>query len=233
MGKPIVGIPYIGKGVHNHIMLMHYMVALLRAGAKPIVLKRSTKPEVLEQYLAHCDGFLMPGGADIQPSRYGREKESACGKIDMERDAFELALLEMLLPTQKPILGICRGCQALAVASGGTLYQDITPLQSCQHNDKMNLPRGVHTITLQGESLLRDSLQPVGDTLRVNSMHHQAIEQPGEGVRVIARSSDGFIEAIQRDDRVFCVGVQWHPEHMAPRNKAQQRIFNTFVQACY
>lgn len=232
MGKPVVGIPYIGKGAHNHIMMVHYMVALLRAGAKPVVLKRSTKPEVLAQYLLQCDGFLMPGGADIQPSRYGRKKEPTCGEIDMERDAFELTLLKMLMPTQKPILGICRGCQALAVVSGGTLYQDITPMQKDSHSEKLKLPKGIHTIFLEGESLLRDSLQQEGDGLRVNSMHHQAVEYPGEGVRVVARSEDGFIEAIQRDDRAFCLGVQWHPEHLAPRNQAQQRIFNTFVQAC-
>lgn len=230
--RPVIGIPYIGSAAEHHYMLGNYVFALLRAGARPKILRRTSDPTVFQTYLQVCDGFLMPGGPDIDPSRYGREKEPECGEIDPERDAFELQLLEWLLPTQKPILGICRGCQALAVASGGTLLQDITKQQGCNHKNRENLRKAMHLVTLDGDSILRDILPETENTYRVNTWHHQVVEQPGQGMRIIAYSPDGFAEAIQRDDRAFCLGVQWHPEHLILRDKNQQHIFNAFIEAC-
>ncbi len=230
--RPVIGIPYIGSAAEHHYMLGNYILALLRAGARPKILRRTSDPSVFQKYLEVCDGFLMPGGPDIDPVRYGREKEPECGEIDQERDDFELELLEWLLPTQKPILGICRGCQALAVASGGTLIQDITKLQSCNHKNRENLRKAMHVVNLEGDSILRDILPENENTYNVNTWHHQVVEQPGQGMRIIAYGPDGFAEAIQRDDRAFCLGVQWHPEHLALRDKKQQQIFNAFIDAC-
>lgn len=230
--KPVVGIPYIGKGWSHQYMMTNYQFALRRAGAQPKVLRQSENPEVLRQYIAQCDGFLMPGGEDIDPSYYGREKEPACGESNRARDRFELALLHALLPTQKPILGICRGCQALAVVSGGTLIQDITPIQRINHRaPKKHLRQGMHVITLEGESILREILPAQIDTMQVNTFHHQVVEDAGNA-RAVACSPDGFVEAIQRDDRPFCLGVQWHPEQLILKDEHQRQLFDAFVKAC-
>ncbi len=230
--KPVIGIPYIGKGWSHHYMMANYKFALRRAGAQPKVLQQSEDPEVLRQYIDQCDGFLMPGGEDIDPSYYGREKEPACGEINQARDSFELALLNALLPTQKPILGICRGCQAMAVVSGGTLMQDITKKQRINHRaPKKHLRQGMHAITLKGESILREILPAHIDTMQVNTFHHQVVEDAGSA-RVVAYSPDGFVEAIQRDDRPFCLGVQWHPEQLILKDENQRHLFDAFVKAC-
>lgn len=230
--RPVIGIPYIGDDKEHQGMLKYYLLGVWYAGGRPKILKRTTDPTVLADYMAQCDGFLMPGGPDVEPERYHREKEPGCGECDLERDAFELGLLEGLLTGEKPILGICRGCQALAVASGGTLIQDITPIQKLSHREKKSMHKGSHFVTVEQESVLRGILPADTDTVWVNSLHHQVVEQPGEKMRVIARSGDGFVEAIQREGHPFCVGLQWHPEQMVVRDKTQRKLLRTFVNAC-
>lgn len=90
----------------------------------------------------------------------------------------------------------------------------------------------MHVANLEGDSILRDILPENENTYNVNTWHHQVVEQPGQGMRIIAYGPDGFAEAIQRDDRAFCLGVQWHPEHLILRDKNQQHIFNAFIDAC-
>lgn len=230
--KPVIGIPYIGDDKEHKGMLKYYLLGILYAGGRPKILKRTIDPAILADYMAQCDGFLMPGGPDVEPRRYDRKKEPNCGECDRERDAFELSLLKVILTGKKPILGICRGCQALAVASGGTLIQDITSCQTLNHRDKKTMHKGSHVVTLEQGSILRQIVPAGMDTLWVNSLHHQVVEQPGKGMQVIARSPDGFIEAIQRQDHPFCMGLQWHPEQMVVRNKTQRKLLRTFVDAC-
>lgn len=231
--RPVIGISFIGNDPRHLYMMANYQLALRRAGAKPKVLRWTTDPTVIAGYLRACDGFLMPGGVDIDPSYYGRQREALCGPSDAARDAYEMQLLHTLLPTEKPILGICRGCQALAVANGGTLIQDIVHLQKVCHRDRKNMRRGTHPVILTaGDSILRQALPEGEHVLRVNTLHHQVVEQPGPAMRVIAHSPDGFVEAIQKENRPFCMGVQWHPEHMILRNSCHQKIFDLFVNAC-
>ena len=231
--RPVIGISYLGCAPRRLYMMANYQLALRRAGAKPKILRWTTDPAVIADYCKACDGFVLPGGVDIDPAQYGRPREPLCGPSDAARDAFELLLLRTLLPTQTPILGICRGCQALAVANGGTLIQDIVHLQKLTHRDRKNIRRGTHPVILTpGDSLLRQALPEGENTLRVNTLHHQVVEQPGPGMRVIACSPDGFIEAIQKEDRAFCMGVQWHPEHMILRDSRHQKIFDLFAAAC-
>ena len=154
--KPLVGIPYMGKGVRRQYMFMHYVVALWRTGARMTVLKRDTDPAALARYMQLCDGILMPGGPDIHPNRFGQEVEPGCGKIDLERDDFELALLGAALEAKKPVFGICRGIQTLNVACGGTLIQDITPIQTCRHSDDATRTTSAHAVVLEGESMLQN-----------------------------------------------------------------------------
>ena len=230
--RPVIGVPPIGRDWKHLYWMSNYLFAVWRAGGWGKVLRRTQDPQVLADYLVQCDGFLLPGGEDIDPAHYGRAKEPACGRINAPRDAFELALLRVLLKTEKPVLGICRGCQAMAVAAGGTLIQDITPLQTINHRDKATVHTGAHLVTVEPDSLLQEVLPPAQHTILVNTCHHQVVEQPGQGMRVVATSPDGFIEAIQREGHPFFLGVQWHPERMVLHLPVQQRIVDRFVAAC-
>ena len=231
--RPVIGVPAIVP-LGNHYMLGSYLIALLRAGARPCILRRSTSQKHLARCLARCDGFLLPGGQDIDPAYYGQKRSPACGKPARKRDLFELMLTQQILQAERPVLGICRGCQVLAVANHGSVIQDIKPIQSVRHNDQnfLHMLFGTHEIALAGNSILRRLVPQPETTLRVNSVHHQVVEHPGAHMRVIARGPEGFIEAFQRDGHPFCLGIQWHPEFMILTNRVHQNIFNALVAAC-
>lgn len=150
-----------------------------------------------------CDALLLPGGGDIDPSRYGQENRGSVG-IDPERDALEFAALETALRFGLPVLGICRGCQLLNVALGGTLRQDIPDHRAISEDvDRLHLSRTADPVltALYGEEFI------------INSSHHQAVDRPGEGFRPVQWAPDGTAEAI-RHQALPLFGVQWHPERL-------------------
>ena len=156
---------------------------------------------------AEYDGLLLPGGWDVNPSRYGKERIPE-ETVDDDLDEIQFAVLEKFLKAGKPILGICRGHQLLNVAFGGTLIQHLP----CAENH-MSLPTGkdnIHRVSVQENSFL----QPIyGDSCTVNSAHHQGIDVPGRGFRVVMRSGDGTAEAMEHESLPIW-SVQWHPERM-------------------
>jgi len=167
------------------------------------------------------DALMLGGGGDVDPSLYG-SNQTARG-VKPERDRFELALIEQAVRLGKPILGICRGCQLLNVAFGGTL---------------MNLSGrdrgGRHRRLLPHPVMLRDGsriarLAEAGRIAGVRSIHRQAVDRPGHGVSIVGRAADGVAEAIE-SDRGWYVGVQWHPEWMIFKNEGH-RIIDGFVEA--
>lgn len=176
----------------------NYMAAMRACGVEPV---RS-----LDLSLAvSCDGLLIPGGADVNPSRYGQENIASMG-IDEARDEAELALIRQFLELERPIFGICRGFQMLNVALGGTLRQHITADNHTQVDgkDRFHSVRVVHSFlrTLYGEQFVS------------NSSHHQALDRLGEGLSLTCVSEDGIPEGvIHENGRVF--GVQFHPERMS------------------
>lgn len=150
-----------------------------------------------------CDALLLPGGGDVDPARYGQENRGSLG-IDPERDALEFAALETALRRGLPVLGICRGCQLLNVALGGTLHQDIPDHTALDEDvDRLHPSRTVDPVltALYGEEFI------------VNSSHHQAVDRPGEGFRPVQWAPDGTVEAI-RHETLPLFGVQWHPERL-------------------
>lgn len=227
--KPVIGIPQMGNDLFRKYMKSKYASSLKRSGAQVrwIALEDT---EAAVASILECDGLLLPGGADVDPHLYGQEPTEKCGKPNVLRDTAEPKLLEAFLATGRPILAICRGVQLMNVCFGGTLYQDIKDLQKCAHSDFKGKNRGSHSISLRPESKLRAILGCESAT--VNSLHHQAVLDVAEGLTVAATSADGFVEALEKTDHPFCVGVQWHPEHMSKFVPAQQRLFDAFVAAC-
>ena len=222
--RPVIAMPKLSNDPFRIYMKSKYVFSLWRSGARV----RWIGPENTEasrRALLECDGLLMPGGVDIEPARYGQKTDEKCGKIDLARDAMEWWILEAFLPTGKPVLGICRGIQTLNVFLGGTLHQHIDG-----HSDFKSRSKGFHKVNIIPGSRLREIVN--AETLTVNSLHHQVVDSLGKGLEVCAVSEDGFVEAVVHRSHPFCLGVQWHPEHMSRTNKRQQKIFDTFVNAC-
>jgi putative glutamine amidotransferase len=159
---------------------------------------------------------VFAGGEDIHPARYGRAGDLArCFPPDPRRDAREWFLLEAALARRVPVLGVCRGMQVVNVFLGGTLVVDLPSDRPSDvvHGTSDRFVR--HDVVLEPGSLLHAGAAPVART--VNSWHHQAVDRPGRGVRVIARAADGVVEAIEGTDADrFVLGVQWHPERPMP-----------------
>lgn len=164
-----------------------------------------------QQLLRDLDALVLQGGGDIAPSWYGGAN-APDARPDRQRDAFELALIDAALQSGKPLLGICRGCQLLNVAFGGSLYQDLAAQRpdGIRHSDRERYDEHAHGVQLSTGGLLRRCY--ARDTGRVSSAHSQGVHRLGRGLIVEARcSEDGLIEAL-RADTGWAVGVQWHPE---------------------
>lgn len=227
---PTIGIPLMGTGLFRRYSQYPYTRCLQRAGATVQTLALHASSGAVRDALEKCDGFLFPGGPDIQPERYGQNRLPSCGEADTVRDEFEFLLLGAVLEAQKPLFCIGRGMQLLNVVFGGTLMQDIRPKQEYPHADLWNRASATHPVEIDPDSLLSYLLDT--DTLSVNSLHHQAVEEPGEGLWISADSPEGFAEALELEDYPFCLAVQWHPEYMAGRTPGQQRLFQALVDAC-
>ena len=203
-----------------------YIESLARAGAGMRWVELSDPEQAVQDALT-CDGLLLPGGGDMDPKFYGQARIPACGEPNLLRDAAEPLLLRAFLAADKPVLGICRGIQVMNAVLGGDLYQDIKPFEHLPHNDHW---AKVHTVTVRRGTLLSRILGQ--DTVLVNSQHHQAVDRVAPGFTLAALSEDGIVEAIEKPDAGFCLGVQWHPEWLSDADPAMQGLFDAFVNAC-
>ncbi len=209
-----------------------YLDAILTAGGLPMLLPASLPLAALPGLMARYDGFVLSGGGDVDPALYGSQLIAAIHSIDPERDAFERALIPLVLQADKPLLAICRGIQILNVALGGSLYEDAASQlpNALRHDWYPDIPRDylAHTVEVELGSRLVEILGT--RTLRTNSLHHQAIRQPAPALEVVAHAEDGVIEAVELPGKRFAIGVQWHPECL-PEEPAMQRLFSEFVNA--
>ena len=223
--------PLGSPGAHSEYLSADYNYSIERAGGIPVLLPRTMDPEVLHPLIDRMDGILVTGGNDMDPALWGERVSAASGRIIPERDAYDLDVLLYAYKQGKPILCICRGMQVLNVAFGGSLIQDL-PSEGIDSHSILTTPRElpVHGVNITD----RDSqlYRIFGDTVRVNSFHHQAVRQAVDPVRVTALAEDGVIEGIEvSGGHPFVVGVQWHPEKMY--NVAEQhKLFNAFIAAC-
>ena len=222
----LIGVVFTGDPRMQQVFRSNYGKAVRRGGGVPVFLP--WKPKHAAFWAKHLDGFLFTGGGDPDPKYYGESMRPECGTPNPARDEFELALLKAVMDTGKPILGICRGIQVLNAFLGGELYQDIKPLEHVPHNDHW---AKIHTVTVRRGTLLAEILKQ--DTVLVNSQHHQAASRVAPGLEIAALSEDGFIEALEKPDATFCLGVQWHPEWLSEADPRQQALFDAFVKACH
>ena len=222
--KPVIAMPKLANDPFRIYMKSKYVFSLWRTGAR-VRWIRPENTESTRKALLECDGLLMPGGVDIEPARYGQKTEEKCGKIDLARDAAEWWMLETFLPTGKPVLGICRGVQMLNVFQGGTLHQHIE-----NHSDFKSRSNGCHKVNIVPGTLLEQILGT--DSFTVNSLHHQAVNSLGQDLETAAVSQEGIVEAVVHTRHPFCIGVQWHPEHMSRTDPIQRKLFEAFIAAC-
>ena len=216
--KPKIGVTSSARGGWRSF-LMHRL-ALWRAGAKAVrlVAGRGTPTDDL-------DGVIIGGGDDIGAEFYGGSMLPDV-RIDPERDALEFELLKTVLPTEMPILGICRGAQAVNIALGGTLHTDIHEVYEEAPKMRTVLPRK-RVMILEG-SRLREILDC--SPCKVNALHHQSIDKLGDGLKVVGCDQVGIVQAVEGKTDRFLVGVQWHPELLFYA-KAQQRLFRALVES--
>jgi putative glutamine amidotransferase len=179
-----------------------YVSWLQRSGARV----RIAPERPAERDLVLADALVFTGAfRDVHSRLYGEPPRALRGAVDLSGDRADLALVNSALSLDMPMVGVCRGHQLLNIASGGTLYQDVVldGLTDSSHDE------GRHRVDTDAATATR---RLVGRSLEVESTHHQAIRRLGRHLRVSASSSDGVIEMIERDDRAFMLGLQWHPE---------------------
>ena len=223
--KPTIGVTRCSR-------LDDYVASVEQAGGRARVLEVSDSPRKI---VDEIDGLLLTGGGDIDPVLYGDERHPTVEDAEPGRDEFEIDLARRAMGSDLPLLAICRGVQVLNVAAGGTLVQDIPSATSTDVRHSVQQPKNAvaHDVVITPGSRVADALGTMvaGDhTCPVNSRHHQSVGRLGAGLVASATAPDGVIEAIEKPDSEFCVGVQWHPENFW-RTGEFAPLFNTFVSA--
>ena len=227
--QPLIGIPPVladrgrsGRAVHA--LDARYAQAVADAGGAPVLLPVQSDASALADRI---DGLLVPGGGDFAPER----SYPAAVEFDLvapEQLDFDRRLLARALERGIPVLGICYGMQLLALHHGGRLIYDLPTDRPDASPHRLAEPEGLHALRVEPRTRIAELL--AGEAALVNSRHHQAVSEPGAGLRVAARAPDGVIEAIERAEGPFCLGVQWHPERMPARHRAS--VVGAFVRAC-
>jgi putative glutamine amidotransferase len=188
----------------------------------PILISPFTPQHMLKEITAEVDGMLLMGGQDIDPKHYSQEKHPKTEIGNPERDVLEFSLIRRFIEERKPILGICRGCQMMAVASGGALHQHVPDLgtgeehglgEGVKYDDLVTSHR--HMVYLDKESA---AFKIAGtDEVMTNTAHHQSVSRVGRDFKIVGKTKGGVVELIEhKDPEYFCFGIQSHPEAVSP-----------------
>lgn len=233
--KPVIGIgPSIENGSHMHFTNHDNIAAIQEAGGMPVILPYVSDATLIDQAANLIDGLYLTGGNDIDPTLFGEEPHPNLGEINPVRDDYEMAIIKKMLNMNKPILGVCKGCQMINIAMGGDMYQDIyTQMENTllQHGQKAPAEHGSHYMDIQENSLLHNIIGE--NRIKVNSRHHQANRNPGKVIVHSGLATDGVVEAMESTHHSFVLGLQWHPENMAVKgNEHAKKIFTSFIKAC-
>ncbi len=199
--------------------------------ALPVLLPQASSSFDPSDIVEGIDGLLLQGGTDVCPNTYGEEPMRPEWSGDELRDRYEIALIKACLEQNKPILGICRGCQILNVALGGSLYQDInTQVEGSLVHRNWDVYEDLHQDVVLAEGSTLMSIYNGASSGRINSIHHQSIKDVAPSLRVEATSpEDGVIEGVCLDDSLsddehhqgrYALGIQWHPEFIAPKDSS-------------
>jgi putative glutamine amidotransferase len=226
MAKVAVLVGY--EPQHRYSVHRGYVDALWAAGATPLLLAPPPDVASVDRYVEvalDCDAVCVTGGGDVDPAMYGAEPEDGLMSVDPSRDVAEVAAVRAATAAGRPVLGICRGIQLVAVAFGGSLHQDLTRAGYLGHwaIDQEHEP--AHAIEVEAGSAAQVAL---GGATKVNSIHHQGVRDPGPELVATAWSPDGVIEAVEAPG---VLGVQWHPERLWPTDERHIAPFRWLVTA--
>jgi putative glutamine amidotransferase len=235
--KPIIGIlgntfmtePGAFVSAEKEYVNMGYIRGINRNGGIAVLLPTDTLLTDAASAMHIIDGRLIPGGEDVDPDYYGEEPLPKCGEIRPEIDAAWKNAYSYGREHRLPMLGICKGIQFINVMEGGTLYQDLDymPGAHLKHQQRYSRTYLTHYVEIEKDSRL---FQILGrPELRTNTMHHQAVKDPGRGLRIVGRARDGVIEALE-DEEGLIEAVQWHPESLFDSNPVMNQLFADLVK---
>ncbi len=208
---------------------LSYTQAVQEAGGVAVVVPTHGFIDDTEALVDRLDGLIFSGGPDIDPAVYAQPRHSRLGPdVDRVGDEHELALLTAAAERDVPMLGICRGMQALNVSRGGTLHQHLPDRTDLEHSQGHASFEPAHAVSIASGSLLHELTGAA--TLDVNSHHHQAVDRVGTGLHVCAVAPDATVEAVWDPALRFCLGVQWHPEVLTHRRE-HAPLLSAFIDA--
>jgi len=236
--KPFIGITtsYMDDASPMRMFIKEtYTIEIIRAGGLPILLPLDVSAEDAGEYASKLDGILFSGGADLSPHLFNEEPIRELNSLLSVRDNTELALMKAAERLRLPIFGICRGCQTINVALGGSLIQDIprqVPAAHGHYPKDTPVYEPYHSVSiLSGDSIMGTVFKK--SVIRTNSFHHQSVKQLGQGLRLTAQTADGIVEAFEGTDSAWYVhAVQFHPEAMGEKYPEFRGLFNDFITAC-
>jgi len=233
--KPLIGITTNQStnsyGQPTILLQQSYVRAVMQAGGVPVLIPSSIAEDGWDAVYSHLDGILFSGGGDISLDYFSGDPHPRIDDVDLQRDSVELKFVQAAASDGKPFLGICRGCQVVNVALGGTLYTHI-PDQFPNALDhaypgnmrtvlvhEVKIEEGTHTAEIYGEPIIQ-----------VNSLHHQGLKDIASSLRIAGHSPDGLVEAIELLDHPFGLAVQWHPEWLTDQ-ESTRNLFRKFIDA--
>ena len=235
MARPMIGITPNWKAQHPRgpAYLLHaaYAGMIAEGGAMPVILPLVRTLDEARETVARIDGLLLTGGADIDPGRYGQTARRPDLLGPPERIASDCFLARAAQERGTPTLGVCLGVQVMNVEFGGSLVQEIPEeMPGAMKHEEEDVERETptHPIEVVPGTLLARAIGT--EPTVVNSFHHQSAAKIAPGFRVAAKSPDGVVEAVERTDHPFYLGVQWHPERM-PDASSTRRLIGAFLDA--
>ena len=216
----------------TYFLRARYVRAIEDLGGIPVVLPLVADLDARRRLLTQIDGLLLTGsGPDLAPELYGERQRYTFRVMSQRRATFELEMAQLARAADLPLLGICGGMQALNVAFGGSLYQDIGSQRSqpLEHRQSASATQLSHAVKIVPKSLLHRVVKT--GRLRVNSSHHQSVKEVAPSLTASAVAPDGIIEAIESPSQRFLLGVQWHPEFLFDRYERHRLLFEAFLKA--
>ena len=205
---------------HAAILPSAYVSAIDRVGGTPLIIPPAGD---MTKILDSIDGLVVSGGPDLYPDNYGEEPESMTVEFYPEQDATEMSLVREAMDRDMPFFGVCRGMQILSVMHGGRLHQHLDTTPGHEGHGGFDGVETEHGVAVKEGSLLESLM---GTSITVNSTHHQGVADAGDLTITAIAEHDGLIEAVERQDLRFCLGVQWHPERAG-----HDVLYSALVQA--
>lgn len=232
--SPIIGITTNQStnayGFPTVMLMQAYIKAIMEAGGVPVLIPSLIAEEGWDVLYSRLDGILFSGGGDIGPQYFPGELHPRIDDVDLQRDSIELKMVQAAASDGKPFLGICRGCQVMNVALGGTLYTHIADQlpNALDHSYPGNMRTVlVHQVKIEEGTRVAEIFgEPI---IKVNSLHHQGLKDIAPSLRVAGHAPDGLVEAIELPDHPFGVAVQWHPEWLTDQ-EGTRNLFRKFIE---